>query len=79
VVSLGSRPHFIADFRAMACGEVTAARSALGLTAAGFAERLATDVGWFPVPSVVEAWAACVSIPPGDVVMAAQSCLAGAR
>jgi DNA-binding transcriptional regulator YiaG len=79
VVSLGSHPHFIADFRAMACGEVTEARSALGLTAAEFAERLATDVGWLPVPGVVEAWAACVSIPPSDVGLAARFCLAGAR
>jgi hypothetical protein len=79
VVSLGSHPRYIADFRAVACGEVTAARAALGLTAAEFAGWLATAAGWQPVPGAVEAWEACTSVPPGDVVMAARFCLAGAR
>jgi len=78
VVSLGSHPRYIGDFRALACAQVAAARAALGMMPEAFAEWLAAAVGWMPVPGAVEAWEACVVIPPGDAVMAAQACLAGA-
>jgi DNA-binding transcriptional regulator YiaG len=78
VVSLAGHPRYAADFRALAAGQVLAARSALGLTPGEFAEWLGTATGWAPGPGTVEAWEAAVVVPPGDVVMAARFCLAGA-
>lgn len=78
VVTLTGHPRFTADFRVLAAGQVLAARSALGLTPEEFAEWLKTATGWAPGPGTVEAWEAALVIPPGDVVMAARFCLAGA-
>jgi DNA-binding transcriptional regulator YiaG len=78
VVSLAGHPRYAADFRALAAGQVLAARSALGLTPEEFAGWLETETGWAPGPGTVEAWEAAVVVPPGDVVMAARFCLAGA-
>jgi DNA-binding transcriptional regulator YiaG len=78
VVSLGTHPRYAADFRALACGQVQAARTALGLPPAEFAAWLGTVLGWTSAPGAVEQWEHGAT-PPGDVVMAAQACLAGAR
>jgi DNA-binding transcriptional regulator YiaG len=78
VVALAGHPRFAADFHALAAGQVLAARSALGLTPGEFAEWLGTATGWPPGPGTVEAWEAGTVVPPGDVVMAARFCLAGA-
>jgi hypothetical protein len=79
VVGLGGHPCFAAGFGAMTCGEVSAARAALGLAAEEFAGWLGTAAGWTPAPGTVVAWESLASVPPGDVVMAARFCLAGAR
>ena len=78
VVALAGHPRFAADFRTLAAGQLLAARSALGLTPGEFAEWLGTAMGWVPGPGTVEAWEAGLVVPPGDVVMAARFCLAGA-
>jgi DNA-binding transcriptional regulator YiaG len=78
VVALAGHPRFTADFRVLAAGQVLAARSALGLTPGEFAGWLGTATGWVPGPGTVEAWEAGLVVPPGDVVMAARFCLAGA-
>jgi DNA-binding transcriptional regulator YiaG len=62
----------------MACGEVSAARAALGLAPEEFAGWLGTATGWTPAPGTVVAWESLAAVPPGDVVMAARFCLAGA-
>jgi len=72
VVTLTGHPRFTADFR------VLAARSAPGLTPRESAEWLETATGWAPGPGPVEAREAALVIPPGDVVVAARFCLAGA-
>jgi DNA-binding transcriptional regulator YiaG len=79
VVSLGIHPRYAADFRALACGQVSAARAALGMSTEGFRVWLGTMLGWTAIPGAVERWEACRACPPGDVVMAARSSLAGAR
>jgi DNA-binding transcriptional regulator YiaG len=79
VVPLVRREPYIPDFWAVACGEVTAARSALGLSPEEFAGWLGTTVGRVPDAGEVVAWEACDAVPPGDVVMAARFFLAGAR
>lgn len=78
VVALAGHPRFAGDFRVLAAGQVLAARSALGLTHSEFAGWLGTATGWVPGPGTVEAWEAGTVVPPGDVVMAARFCLAGA-
>jgi hypothetical protein len=80
VVSLGIHPRYAADFRALACGQVAAARAALGLSPDEFAAWLRNVVSWAPVTGggVIERWKDDRT-PPGDVVIAAQAYLAGAR
>jgi hypothetical protein len=78
VVSLGTNPRYTADFRALACGEVSAARAALGMLPDQFGAWLGSLLGWAPMRGVVQAWEGGVA-PPGDVVMAARACPAGAR
>lgn len=78
MVPLGVHPRYAADFRALACGQVAAARAALGLTSREFAALLQDALGWMVLPEVVERWED-VSTPPGDVVLFAQAYLAGAR
>lgn len=78
VVALAGHPRSGSDFRVLAAGQVLAARSALGLTPGEFAGWLGTATGWVPGPGTVEAWEAGTVVPPGDVVMAARFCLAGA-
>ena len=79
VVPLVRREPYVPDFWAVACGEVTAARSALGLSPEEFAGWLGTTVGRVPDTGEVVAWETCEAVPPGDVVMAARFFLAGAR
>lgn len=79
VVPLVRREPYIPDFWAVACGEVTAARSALGLSPDEFAGWLGTTVGRVPDVGEIVAWETCDALPPGDVVMAARFFLAGAR
>jgi len=70
VVSLGAHSGYRPNFRGLASGQVSAARSKLGLTHAEFAERLGGMLGWTPSAAVVKRWEQG-SIPPGDVVLAA--------
>jgi len=78
VVPLGTHPRYAADFRALASGQVAAARAALGLTLDEFAALLAHALGWNVMPETVERWEK-ESAPPGDVVLFSQAYLAGAR
>jgi len=78
VVSLGSHPRYSADFRALASGQVTEARTALGLTLAEFAALLARSLGWDVMPETVGRWEQ-ESAPPGDVVLFTQAYLVGPR
>jgi len=68
-----------AGFRMAAAAQVAGARSALGLTLWEFARRLQPDIGWLPGPGEIAAWECGNTVPPGDVVLFAQACLAGAR
>jgi DNA-binding transcriptional regulator YiaG len=78
VIPLGTHPRYAADFRAVACGQVAAARAALGLTLAEFAALLRDALGWNVLPETAGRWEDS-STPPGDVVLFAQAYLAGAR
>ena len=51
MVSLRSHPRYVADFRALTCGQVAAARAALGLSPGEFADLPGYD------PSTVPEWA----------------------
>jgi DNA-binding transcriptional regulator YiaG len=77
VVSLGSHPRYAADFKPLACGQVAAARTALGLTHAEFAALLEAALGWMVMPETVGRWER-ESVPPGDVVLVCQAYLTGA-
>jgi hypothetical protein len=68
-----------AGFRVAAAAQVTGARSALGLSLGEFAGRLRPVIGWLPGAGEVGAWECGATVPPGDVVLFAQACLAGAR
>jgi DNA-binding transcriptional regulator YiaG len=57
---------------------VAAARTALGLTPAEFASLLESTLGWMVMPETVRRWED-EATPPGDAVLFAQACLAGAR
>jgi DNA-binding transcriptional regulator YiaG len=78
VIALGVHPRYAADFRALASGQVAAARSALGLSLGEFAALLAAALGWNVMPETVGRWET-ESAPPGDVVLFAQAHLAGTR
>jgi DNA-binding transcriptional regulator YiaG len=77
VVRLGSHPRYAADFKPLACGQVAAARTALGLTHAEFAVLLEEALGWTVMPEAAARWE-IESVPPGDVVLFCQAYLAGA-
>lgn len=63
VVSLSSHPRYAADFKPLACGQVTAARTALGLTHAEFAALLEDALGWTVMPETVAPWERRASRP----------------
>jgi hypothetical protein len=66
VVSIGTRRP---DYSGFACGQVAAARRALGLDHAGFAALIGGMLGWDVPPETAAAWEDDVT-PPGDVVLA---------
>jgi hypothetical protein len=66
VVSIGTRRP---DYSAIACGQVAAARRALGLDHAGFAVLIGGMLGWDVLPEHVAAWEDD-SVPTGDVLLA---------
>ena len=66
VVSIGTRRP---DYSAIACGQVAAARRALGLDHAGFAALIGGMLGWDVMPEHVAAWEDD-SVPTGDVLLA---------
>jgi hypothetical protein len=72
VVDLRTRPGYQPDFAALARRRVAAARSALNLSASEFASLLTPLVGWPVSGETVEAWA-IDSVPPGDVLVAADT------
>jgi DNA-binding transcriptional regulator YiaG len=76
VVSLGSHPRYAAGFKPLACGQVAAARTALGLTHAEFAALLEQALGWTVMPEAAARWETG-SVPPGDVVLFCQAYLTG--
>jgi hypothetical protein len=76
VVPLGTHPRYAAQFKPLACGQVAAARAALGLTLPEFAALLETALGWTVLPEAVGLWET-ESVPPGDVVLFCQSFVAG--
>lgn len=63
VVSLDTHPRYAADFRALACGQVSAARTSLGMSSDEFAACLGTILGWTPMPGVVECGRAIGNLP----------------
>ncbi len=67
-----------AGFRMAAAAQVAGARSALGLTLKEFAWKLRPAIGWLPRAGEVGAWECGATVPPGDVMLFAQACLAGA-
>jgi len=77
VVRLGSHPRYAANFKPLACGQVVAARTALGLGHAEFAALLEDALGWTVMPETVARWER-ESVPPGDVVLFCQAYLTGA-
>jgi len=78
VVRLSTHPRYSVGFRALASGQVAAARTALGLTLEEFTALLDDALGWKVMPETVGRWEQNGSTP-GDVVLFAQACLAGAR
>ena len=66
VVSIGTRRP---DYSRLACGQVAAARRALGLDRAGFAALIGGMLGWDVLPEHVAAWEDD-SVPTGDVLLA---------
>jgi DNA-binding transcriptional regulator YiaG len=77
VVRLSNHPLYAADFKPLACGQVAAARTALGLGHAEFAALLEDALGWTVMPETVARWER-ESVPPGDVVLFCQAYLTGA-
>jgi hypothetical protein len=75
-VSLGTHPRYRADYKAMACGQVAAARAAMGATPAEFAVWLDSVLDWQQYGGAIERWEAGAK-PPADVVLACQAYLAG--
>lgn len=78
VVRLGTHPRYAAQFKPLACGQVAAARTALGLTLLEFAALLESALGWVVMPEAVGRWET-ESVPPGDVVLFCQAFLADAH
>lgn len=72
VVDLRTRSGYQPDFAALARRRLLSARRALNLSAAEFASRLTPLVGWPVSGETVEAWGVD-SVPPGDVLVAADT------
>lgn len=72
VVDLRTRPGYQPDYAALARRRLLDARRALELSAAEFAAALTPLVGWPVSGEAVEAWEAD-SVPPGDVLVAADT------
>lgn len=70
VVDLRTRSGHPPNFAALARRRVTAARRALNVSAAEFANMLTPLVGWPVSSKAVDAWETD-SVPPGDVLVAA--------
>jgi DNA-binding transcriptional regulator YiaG len=68
VVSIRAHAGYRPDFKALASGQVSAARAKLGLSHAEFAEHLGEILGWMPSAAAVKKWEQG-SIPPGDVLL----------
>jgi hypothetical protein len=68
VVSIGTRRP---DYSGIACGQVAAARHALGLDHQDFAALIGGKLGWDVLPETIAAWEDDVT-PPGDVLIALQ-------
>lgn len=75
IVDLRTRAGFRADYAAIARRRLVAARQALNLTAAEFAEMLTQVVDWPVSTKAVEAWESTTA-PPGDVLVAATTATA---
>ena len=73
VVSIGTRRP---DYSAIACGQVAAARRALGLDHAGFAVLIGDMLGWDVMPETVAAWEND-AVPTGDVLIACSAAAQG--
>jgi DNA-binding transcriptional regulator YiaG len=78
VVRLGTHPRYAGHFKPLACGQVAAARAALGLTLPEFAALLESALGWVVMPEAAGRWET-ESVPPGDVVLFCQAFLADAH
>ena len=78
LVRLGAHPRYAAQFKPLACGQVAAARVALGLALPEFAALLESALGWVVMPEAVGRWET-ESVPPGDVVLFCQAFLVGAH
>lgn len=72
VVDLRTRTAHQTDFAALARRQLTTARRTLELPAADFAAMLTPLVGWPVSGEAVEAWETD-SVPPGDILIAADS------
>ena len=70
VVSIGSHVGYRPDFKSLASGQVSTARTKLGMTHPEFAGYLGDMLGWMPSAEAVERWEHG-AIPPGDVLLAA--------
>jgi hypothetical protein len=73
VVSIGTRRP---DYSGIACGQIAAARHALGLDHAGFAALIGGMLGWDVPAETIAAWEDDVT-PPGDVLLACASAAQG--
>lgn len=73
VVSIGTRRP---DYSAIACGQVAAARRALGLSRPEFAALIGDMLGWDVTPEHVTAWEDD-AVPTGDVLIACSAAAQG--
>ena len=78
VVDLRTRPRYQPDVAALARRRITDARHTLDLSTAAFASMLTPLVGWPVTPEAVEGWESD-SIPPGEVLVAADVAQDGPR
>ncbi len=76
VVSIGIGGSRRPDYSRLACGQVAAARRALGLDLEDFAEFIREETGWDMQPEAIGAWEDDVE-PPGSVVYACQAVTQG--
>jgi hypothetical protein len=77
VVDLRTRPGYQPDCAALARQRILAARRVLDLSAVAFAAMLTPLVGWPVSAEAVEGWETD-SIPPGEVLVAADSAVSAA-